>query len=208
MRHNSHNTGYFLLFWLSGLLSGCIFVKGETEEREQQFEISPKPEVRISEELVRSRDGDMIAFLPENWFFIDAEKHAPADIFAVAVNEDYTLSAVFSELRHLDRATGAPTIDSPLSMARASFEKRTKKTAGAVRQVGKFSTIKIGPREFGAYEFSSAGGALRNRTAVFRSSLGNYYEFSLVPLTVTGRPLPPDSSVQKIFRSILTTVQY
>jgi hypothetical protein len=43
---------------------------------------------------------------------------------------------------------------------------------------------------------------------VFTSSIGNHYEFALVPLTVGGKELPVDAEIQRTFRSILATVQY
>jgi hypothetical protein len=196
------NLTFVVLF--SVLASGCIIVRTtENDVESEQIELSPQPEIAMSEELVRSREGDMIAFLPEGWFFVDTEDKAPSEIFAVAVNPDYTLSAVFTSFKK-----GEQDAENALMLARKSLERHERKTAGAVKQIGKFSTTKIGLKEFGLYETSVTGGALKTRTAVFISSLGNYYEFALVPLNVSGKPVPTDAEIQKIFRSILATTQF
>jgi len=184
--------------------NGCIIVRSASDDVEsEQIELSPQPEITMSEEIVRSRGGDMIAFLPEGWFFVDIENKAPSEIFAVAVNPDYTLSAVFTSFKSTEQEA-----ENALALARKSLERHERKTAGSVKQIGKFSTTKIGLKEFGLYETSVTGGALKKRTAVFISSLGNYYEFALVPLNVSGKSVPSDDDIQKIFRLILATTQF
>ncbi len=54
-------------------LSGCLFVRIDDEEPPPTpVIVSPQPEIPISEEMVHSRDGDMLAFLPVGWDFINA----------------------------------------------------------------------------------------------------------------------------------------
>ncbi|MES2766151.1 MAG: hypothetical protein V4642_09800 [Bacteroidota bacterium] len=183
--------------------NGCIIVRTPDDVETEDIELSPKPEIAMSEEIVRSREGDMIAFLPGGWFFVDIENKAPSEIFAVAVNPDYTLSAVFTSFKSSEEQA-----ENALALARKSLERHERKTAGSVKQIGKFSTTKIGLKEFGLYETSATGGALKTHTAVFISSLGNYYEFAIVPLNVSGKSLPAEEEIQKIFRSILATTQF
>ncbi|MBN9400369.1 MAG: hypothetical protein J0I17_09370 ['Candidatus Kapabacteria' thiocyanatum] len=190
-------------------MAGCLFVKAPDEKTEvQNVSLSPLPEVEMSDELVRTRAGDMIALLPKGWLFIDTKGRESSDIIAVAVNPDYTLSAVFSTLPGSEPSKEMLDREGVLGLARVAFNKRSRKTAGSTKLVGSYATAELGPRRFGLYDFSASGGSLRSRCAVFTSSIGNHYEFALVPMTVSGKDLVPDPETQQIFRSILATVQY
>jgi hypothetical protein len=188
---------------------GCLIIKHkQVEEPQPVIQLSPKPEIPMSEEIVRSRKGDMIAFLPKDWFFVDVEEKASADIFAVAVNPDYTLSAVFSIIRKTDRIDEVVDKEGLLGLARTSFARHEKKTAGTVKQVGNYSSIQLGPLEFVMYEFSTSASSEATRAAVFKSSLNQYYQFALVPMNFNGKPQPDKAEIDVIFNSILATIQY
>ena len=199
-----------LILFLLQLLSGCIIIKHDSDSNVeyQPLVLSPKPEIPMSDILVRSDRGDMIAFLPKDWFFIDLEDKASSEIFAVAVNPDYTLSLVFSLKKANARNDQIIEQEGLLGLARICFEKRQKKTAAAVKAVGKPYKIKFGNLEFVVYEFSSTGGAIRSKAAVFISSIGQSYEVAIVPMDFRGRPIPDKDEINKIFNSVLATVQY
>lgn len=191
------------------VLDGCLFVKAPDEKVEPtNIELSPQPELEMSEEIVRTRAGDMIAQLPKGWVFLDPKGQESNDIIAVAVNPDYTLTAVFSQIPHGESAKATLDNEGMLGLARVAYNKRSRKTAGACKLVGTYKTAQLGTRTFGLYDFSASGGSLRSRCAVYTSSIGNHYEFALVPLTVGGKELPVDAEIQRVFRSILATVQY
>ena len=191
-------------------LQSCIVVKNDTieEESEQIVNLSPKPTVSMSDEIVRSKEGDMIAFLPQDWFFVNVEDKASANIFAVAVNPDYTLAAVFSKIPATQDFKEIVRREGVLGLSRLFFDRRSSKTAGTAKQIGSATTINMGPLEFGKYIYSTAGGANKCRAAVFESSIGNYYEFALVPMDFRSKPLPTQDEVEKIFTSIISTIQY
>lgn len=189
--------------------TSCLFVKApEQKVVIENVSLSPKPEIEMSDELVRTRTGDMIALLPKGWFFLDTKGQESSDIIAVAVNPEYTISAVFASIPNSESSKEQLEKEGVLGLARVSFSKHARKTANSTKLVGTYSTAELGLRTFGCYEFSSTGGSMRTRCAVFTSSIGNHYEFALVPLTVSGKDLLPDVEQQKIFRSILATVQY
>lgn len=169
--------------------------------------LSPIPEISMSDELARTPEGDMIALLPYNWRLIDVEGKASSDVFAVAVNPDYTLAAIFSRLRAIDRNDSLLARDGVLTLARIGMAHRERKTAGMVRQIGKVSSITIGSRSFGRYQFTPDG-VLQTQVAVFTSSIGRHYEFALAPVAVTGKPVPDADDIQRTFRSILATIQF
>lgn len=189
---------------------GCLFVKAPPDQSPevQNVALSPQPEVPMSDEIIRTRAGDMIAFLPQGWVFLDTKDRQSADVVAVAVNPDYTLSAVFSTIADAESSREARETEGVLGLARIAFSRHARKTAGATKLVGTYGTAELGPRRFGTYAFSTTGGAQRTRCAVFTASTGTQYEFALVPLAVSGRDIPPDADIQSIFRSILSTVQY
>jgi len=191
------------------LATSCLFVKApEQKIVVENVSLSPKPEVEMSDELVRTRTGDMIALLPKGWFFLDTKGQESSDIFAVAVNPEYTVSAVFASIPNSESSKEMLEKEGVLGLARASYNKHARKTANSTKLIGTYSTAELGLRRFGCYEFSTTGGSMRSRCAVFTSSMGNHYEFALVPMTVSGKDLLSDAEQVKIFRSILATVQY
>ena len=191
-------------------LQSCLFVKAPEQKGRtgEDADLSPLPEVTMGDELVRSRPGDMIALLPEGWLFLDTKNDVSDDIISVAVNPEYTMSAVFSEIPQAATTADAYKAEGLLGLARMAFGKHGRKTAGNVQLVGTYERTELGTREFGTYSFTGSGGGITSRCAVFVSTLGNFYEFALVPLTVSGRDIPADREQQAVFNSILATVQY
>jgi hypothetical protein len=190
-------------------LHGCLFVKApDTTVEPVNVELSPQPELEMSEEIVRTQAGDIIAQLPKGWIFLDPKGQQSTEIIAVATNPEYSLTAVFSQIQHGESSKELSEQDGMLGLARTAFARRSRKTAGTAKLIGTYKTAQLGTRTFGMYDFSTTSGALRTRCAVFTSSIGNHYEFALVPLTIGGKDLPVDAEIQRIFRSILATVQY
>lgn len=196
---------------LTFIFTGCIIVKhdAQSEDVAPEVSLSPKPNIAMSDKLVRSAKGDMIAFIPEGWFFIDVAQDVSPDIINVAVNSEYNLSLVFSVLRINEAMTNLLQNEGLLGLARMSFNKRNRKSGGTVEHTGQYRNITMGSQVFAKYEYTTTGGALVARSAVFISSLGQYYEVSLIPLDdVTMNPIPQASELDKIFHSILATVKY
>ncbi len=190
-------------------IDGCFIVKENIEtDIAPEISISPKPVKSMSETLVRSRKGDMIAFLPKDWFFVDLEDKISSDIFAVAINPDYTLSAVFSTIRKSDKVEELINKEGLIGLARSSLAKKQKKSGDAVKLFGKYTTINMGTLSFCKFSYSTTEGALTSQSAVFISSLKQYYEFAMIPLNFNGNPLPPQTEIKNIFTSIMTTIQY
>jgi hypothetical protein len=191
-------------------VSACIVVVHEekTYEVEPELSLSPKPLLKMSESLVRSDNGDMIAFLPDGWFLVNVESKVNPDIIAVAVNHDYTLSAIFSVLRNNELIKETVDKEGLYGLARVSLERRENKTVGIVKQIGKYQTINMGAQEFVKYEYSNTGGAVLARSAVYISSIGDFYEFSLVPVNVMNNILPSTREFDEIFQSFLASINY
>jgi hypothetical protein len=200
---------YILIIILAFALNSCIVVKNEeVDDVAPLVKLSPKPEIPMSDLQVRSSKGDMIAFLPEGWFFIDTEEASSADVFAVAVNPDYTLSAVFSVIRKTDKIDELVVREGLLGLARTALGRHERKTAGGVKLSGKYAEVEMGPQKFCKFEFTSTKGGLRTRVVVFTSSFDRYYQFSLMPMNITGKPHPATAQIDRIFNSILATVEY
>ncbi len=201
-----------LLFcFIAFIATGCIIVKEKsqpTNDIEPKAILSPKPEISMSDILVRSAKGDMLSTIPDGWFFANVEESVSPDVISVVINDDYTLSAVFSSLKHSPMFDDEFMKDGLFGLARASYARRERKTAGAVKLVGKYQNLELGNKEFVKYQFSSTGGATTGKAAVFASSRGEFYEFSLIPMTITGKPLPTEPEFDKIFRSFLAAIQY
>ncbi|MCO5250290.1 MAG: hypothetical protein M9949_02575 [Candidatus Kapabacteria bacterium] len=205
---------YFRLIAIALLIlttvSSCIIVKHDDEyiQIEPEIAISPKPIIPLSENMIRSVKGDMIAFLPQGWFVIDPKDKVSPDIIAIAINPEYNLSAVFSVIRHSATVQEAFEGEGLYGVARMSLGKRERKTSSVVRQVGKYQKLNIGLQEFVKYEYSTTGGAVKAKSVVFISTANEFYEFSLVPMIVDDNPLPSFSEADDIFTSILTGIKY
>lgn len=192
------------------LLTSCLFVKAP-EQKGQPVEdapLSPLPEIAMSDELVRSLEGDMIALLPEGWLILDPEEGVSDHVITVAVNPEYTLSAVFSSIPDAGSTRQAFQDEGLLGLARMAFTQRTRRTAASVKLAGTYALTELGTRQFGLYAFTGPGGSMKCRSAVFTSTLGNFYEFSIVPTPISNRDVPADLEQQAIFNSILATIQY
>ena len=198
-----------LLITLTIVMTGCLIVKHpDTGDVSPTMSLSPKPEMEMQGDPIRSKDGDMIAFLPKDWFLIDANKEASSDIIAIAVNPDYTLSAVFKNIRRNSLIDKTVEKESLLGLARFSFSHRQRKTGNAAKQIGKYTPIEMGTNKFVSYQYSVSGGALNASVMVFKSSLNKYYEFALIPMEINGKMLPDKKTVDKIFRSISATIKF
>ncbi|MBX3042308.1 MAG: hypothetical protein KIT33_08785 [Candidatus Kapabacteria bacterium] len=207
----SKNLFRILIVFLVVILNSCIIVVHE-EKRVQEFEqelvLSPKPILKMSENIIRSDKGDMIAFLPDGWFLVNVESKVTPDIIAVAMNPDYTLSAVFSVLRNNELIKQIIEKEGLFGLARISLDRRENKTVGFVKQIGKYQQINMGAQDFVKYEYSNTGGALIARSAVYISTTGDLYEFSLVPVNVKNNIMPSPREFDDIFQSFLASINY
>lgn len=199
-----------LVTLLFTVVQSCIVVKKDSEqiEREPEISLSPKPRLKMSDDLIRSSQGDMISFIPEGWFFVAANNELSPDIIAVAVNPEYNLNAVFSVIRNNASAKGTIDNEGLFGLARISFQKKERKTAGAIKQIGKYQGITMGNQQFVKYEYSATGGVAVAKTVVFRSSTDDYYEFTLTPLQIDNNKLPSKEEFDDAFQSILASIRY
>ena len=186
----------------------CLFVKAPAPKpvATEQAPLSPVPEITMGDDIVRSAQGDMIASLPKDWMFLDVHDDVSDDLLAVAVNPEYTLSVVFSVLPQASTTSEAYEAEGLLGLARMAYQKHQRKAAGRVSLKESYSVTTLGTRMFGQYAFSN--GATTTRCAVFRSMLGNFYQCSVVPLTITSRDIPSEREQQAVYSSILATIQY
>ncbi len=201
---------YLTVLVLMITVSSCIVVINEEKkyEIEPEITLSPKPVLQMSDNLIRSEKGDMIAFLPAGWFLVNVESKVSPDIIAVAVNPDYTLSAVFSNVRNNELIKETINKEGLFGLARISLERRESKTVSYVKQIGKFQNINMGNQEFVKYEYSNTGGALLAKSAVYISSTGEFYEFSLVPINVKYNIQPSLKDLDDVFQSFLASINY
>ncbi len=170
-----------------------------------------QPQIAMSEEYVRSKPGDLLAFLPKGWFLVDVESKMSSDIVAVAVNPEYTVSMVVQNLRSDDQLRETVRSEGLIGLARSAFERRMRKTANGVRLLSPMDKLSYGSKNFGSYEFSIDAvdsTAQRARSVVLISALDNYYEVALVPTPVTTAKPPEEDEMRKIFHSILVRLQF
>lgn len=196
-------------------LSACIAVKPPQEESIAKEEgakpkipiLSSKPSIPMSDEIVRSEIGDMVSLLPAQWFLVNTKTAAPQAVFAVASNPDYTLGIAYSSLYKESNYDQLFQKEGLIPIAKSGMNKRERRNPAAKR-LGDVEEVMVGTKRFGLYKYTTDNGATLNRVAVFRSSLGNYYECTLTEFPFTGRKLPSREEFDQIFTSILATIDY
>lgn len=189
--------------------NSCVIVKKfETETREPIVKLSPKPIVQMQEPSVRSDVGDMIAAIPFDWFFIDLDDKTSEGTIAVATNKDYNLMAVFKQLSPTKELNDKFEKDKEYGIAKYSYSLKANLTDGNCQLTSKYGVIEAGNLKYGTYKYSNTGGALTARTAVFRTDINNYYEFTLIPTDIKGMSFPTEIEQDNIFKSIIATLKY
>jgi len=191
-------------------VNSCIIVREKNDEPDTplRMRLSPKPELEMSDLFVRSEPGDMVAFIPKDWFFVDVEDKLSSDVIAVAVNQDYTLCVVFKEIKKNEQIDDIVKKEGLIGLARTGLENNIKKSSAGVKQVGNFRSIVLGNNNFVQYETSTTGGAMTAKCVVYQSALNNYYEFSVFPMNFTSKELPTATEVESVYNSILATIKY
>lgn len=199
----------FLIFLPLIYLSSCIVVKYDKKQQEapQLIELSPKPQITMSNQVVRSDFGDMIAFLPEDWFFVNLEESIES-VFSTAVNQQYSLSLVFDELKKTDDLKRLIKNKNYSELGKYSLYEQKNRSTSKLTQINYFQEIQIGQLLFVTYYTTSTSGALLARSAVFITEFGNCYRMTLLPMDILGKPIPSIDQMDVIFESILTTVKY
>ncbi len=162
----------------------------------------------MSTKTVRTSEGDMLALLPDGWFFVETNDNLSSEVFAVAVNPEYTLSAIFSKLKLNEENKKIVKKEGLLGLARLCFNKHSKKSANSIVLIGKYEVADFGFQKFGIFSYLEKNNNMLGKSAVFISSLNNYYEFSLVTLDISNNVIPNRNEFDKIYRSILATLKY
>ncbi|MFM8280055.1 MAG: hypothetical protein ACKN9Y_00465 [Bacteroidota bacterium] len=196
-------SGMMFIMMLIGL-SGCLFV-WEEEEFYPAMALSPMPEISMSQKTIESKEGDVVAFIPEGWYLLQKDMFPTNNVFAMAVDSTMTLTMVFSKLT-------IPVKDSVSSkdvngMMRFAMQQHIAKSGGLVQQIGKGRPLLIGRKTFGYISFAKAN-AMSTKALVWRSNAGNHYECALVPLEMTSTPVPSDSMQTTIIRSIASMILF
>lgn len=184
-----------------------VVVYPESEDVAPEIKVSPKPEIEMSDNLVRSKQGDMIALLPKDWFFVDVNTKLDSEVFATAVNPDYNMSLVFSVLPLDESDKKTIKKEGLIGAARLSFDRRQQRSTKSAKLSGKYQIIRAGALEYAVYNYTSTGAGVA-KAAVLKSQLGTYYECSLIPMPVNDNPLPTKDEIESVFNSVLATLKY
>lgn len=205
-------TKYFILVLIlttSLYVNSCIFVKPKTQvEEEVSIEMIPKPLIEMNEEALRSPRADMISLIPKGWFFTDLSDDTPKDVFAIAVNPEYTLSLVFSSYPSNEILEDIYKQQHLIGIANASFDRKQKRTGGSLIKFDKIYTINSSNLEFVIYHYRTRTQPLNAFTAVFKSTTGTIYEVTILPMNLSGITLPTEDEMNKIFNSVISTIRY
>jgi len=197
---------------ISVLLSGCIIVKEKDviikKEIEVEYEPMQKPKIKMSDKIVRAELGDMIASIPDGWFFIEPSGTISSEVFAIAVNPDYTLSAVFSHIKKTSEIAEIVDKEGVIGLARLCFAKHIAKNSNATIIVDNYHIYNSNAQTFGVYSYTKLKKNTFGQSATFISSINEYYNFSLVSMNFTSNDVPVRTEFDDIFYSILKTLKY
>ena len=194
------------------LFSSCIIVKEKDDiiKKEIEYEYIPaqKSKIKMSDKIVRTELGDMIASIPYGWFFVEPEGTISSEVFAIAVNPDFTLSAVFSRIKKTNEIIDIVDKEGVIGLARASFNKHTTKNFNTTMIVDNYHIYDSNYQSFAVYSYTKLKRNTFGKSAVFISTMNEYYEFSLVTMNFTSNDIPTPIQFDDIFYSILTTLKY
>ncbi|MGQ9819175.1 MAG: hypothetical protein ACUVQ1_04535 [Candidatus Kapaibacteriales bacterium] len=169
--------------------------------------IMEKPQVPLSDQIVRSPTNDMIANIPLNWFFVDTEEKAPSNIFSVSCNYEYSMCALFFQLTQTQFLNKLAASEGLVGIAKYCFEQKSKKSLGNIELIGDFIPLKNGKQKFYIFTFKNKIDNTIGKSAVFISSLNNFYEFSLLQLSFKTNKLNK-AEFDKTFQSILASIKF
>ena len=205
---------FFLLITILLNFTSCLIVKEADEiiKKEKEatiiYESAPQATVKMSDKTVRSIRGDMIASLPEGWFFIEQSGGISSEVFTVAVNPDYTMSAIFSHIKKTSELTDIVNKEGLIGLSRMSFNRHNTKSTGGINLVDSYKILNFANQQFGFYTFVNPQNNTYGSSVVFISSINEYYQFSLVTMNFTNNDLPTRIEFDRIFNSILATLKY
>ena len=98
--------------------------------------------------------------------------------------------------------------ESLAGLARLCLAKHEQKTAGGIKQVGKYSQLQIGAKTYEEFDFTTNTNPAVTRSVVFISSINQYYQFALIPTDITGKQSPTADEIDKIFKSFLISIDF
>lgn len=190
-------------------VTSCIIVREKKNDDEfpSDLTIMEKPLISMSDQIVRFPYNDAIANLPIQWFFVDDEDKKPSNIFSIACNSDFTLCAIFSQIVHTQHLTKLYTNEGLVEIAKYSFEQKNKKSLGNIELVGDFIPKKNGRQKFYIYTYRNKTDKTVGKSAVFLSSLNNFYEFSLLQMSFRSTQFNKND-FDKIFQSIISSIKF
>ena len=201
-----------LVFFVLLNFTSCLIVKEKDEiikkETGSTYETAPKPLIKMSDKILRSHRGDMIVTLPENWFFIEPGGGVSSEVFAIGVNPDYTMSAVFSHIRKTNEISDVVNKEGLIGLARMCFTKRNTKSSTGINLVDSYKILNFTNQKFGSFSFVKPKDNTFGTSAVFITGVGEYYEFSLVTMNLTNNDMPTRIEFDRTFNSILATLKY
>ena len=193
-------------------LQSCLIVKEQDiiirKNTSYSFENTQKNSIKMSNKIIRSKIGDMIATIPEGWFFIEPSGGVSSEVFAIAVNPDYTMSAIFSHIKKTKEMSEVVEKEGVIGLSRMCFAKHNAKSSNNIKLVDNHQIINQLQQKFGFHTFTKPKNNTFGSSAVFISNADEYYEFSLVTMNFTSNDLPTRMEFDKIFYAILATIKY
>jgi hypothetical protein len=150
----------------------------------------------------------MIATLPNDWFFVEPDSGISAEIFAIAVNPDYTMAAIFSQIKKTSEITEVVAKEGLIGLSRICFSKHLSKSMNSISLVDNYNILNFGNQKFGFHNFVKSNDNTYGSSAVLISGIDEYYEFSLVTMNFTVNLPPTRIEFDKTFNEILSTLVY
>lgn len=194
----------FAFLLLATAAAGCFGAK-QTQQTEASSE--QLPAITLATEQIHSPSGDMAARLPADWVMLDAGLLESPQVFAVACNPQYTLSAIFSEAQADNVARNILSRDGLRGLVDASFQRHMKRSNGRAQMIGDPEEFAIGRRRFAAYSYSTDSLGTITRVAVFYTNT-HVYECALTHLTFNASDLPSAKALRGIHQLILGGIEW
>lgn len=194
------------------IFASCIVIKEKDEivkkEVESDYKPAMKSKMKMSDQLIRTEIGDVVVSTPNGWFFVEPDSRVSSDVFAIVVNQDYTLSAVFSHVKKTAELNAIVEQEGVIGLARMCFNKHSTRNSNGITLIDNYQDYELNKQRFGIYSFTKNKDNSFGQSAVFISGRNEYYEISLLSMNFVLNNLPLRTEFDDIFYSILTTLKY
>lgn len=177
-----------------------------TKVTKDEYQLAPKSTIQMSKKLVRLGKGEVIAAIPQKWSLIEPASPLSNEIKIIAVDENYSLSAVFSEVYVSSDQVEKIKNEGNIALANYSIFKQQSKANSPLSVLEQPKILNLQNQTFAVWVLQNSEGLL-SHNANFISTDGNFYQFSITQMNFTNF-MASEKEIHQYFIAILLSIRY